>query len=322
MTELVDRYIHQVGRYLPKKDRADIEAELRSLIQDQLDDRFAQSPSQADVASLLIELGDPYSMAASYNRERYFVGPVIYPFLIMLLRYIWVVVPSIVIFLNLFGALVSSRTDTTLSSLLLETLGSILQAAFTLSGVAVLFFAFVERRAAEKTIKVPPFNPLELPKVDDPRSVDHFEAAFGIGIGALMTVVFLYFLQAGGLTLRFNMRTPEDVIPVPTSWLVALIVAIVAMSLLQMVVLRLNYWTPQLLLVDMMLETFGVIGLYFVVLEPLLGRLLEANPSLAEITFIHSVPEAIAVIMALIIVLSKGSKFSNLLNERTSPPAA
>ena len=45
MTELIERYVHQVGRYLPPKERAEIEAELRSQIQDQLDDRYAGSPT-------------------------------------------------------------------------------------------------------------------------------------------------------------------------------------------------------------------------------------------------------------------------------------
>jgi len=50
MTELVERYVHQVGRYLPPQKRAEIEAELSSQINDQLDDRFAGRPTQQDVA--------------------------------------------------------------------------------------------------------------------------------------------------------------------------------------------------------------------------------------------------------------------------------
>ena len=40
MSELIERYVHRVGRYLPGKERAEIEAELRSQIQDQLEDRY------------------------------------------------------------------------------------------------------------------------------------------------------------------------------------------------------------------------------------------------------------------------------------------
>ena len=106
MTELVERYVHQVGRYLPPKERAEIEAELRSQIEDQLDDRFGGSPSPAEVALVLKELGEPRRMAASYGSEQYLVGPDLYPYMMGVLRYGWVLVPAIVVFLTLFGAIV------------------------------------------------------------------------------------------------------------------------------------------------------------------------------------------------------------------------
>ena len=62
MSELVERYVHQVGRYLPNKEREEIQAELRSQIQDQLDDRYEGAPTETDVAAVLKELGDPRRM--------------------------------------------------------------------------------------------------------------------------------------------------------------------------------------------------------------------------------------------------------------------
>jgi hypothetical protein len=35
--ELVDRYVHEVGRHLPRRSRNDIETELRSTIEDTLE---------------------------------------------------------------------------------------------------------------------------------------------------------------------------------------------------------------------------------------------------------------------------------------------
>jgi hypothetical protein len=90
MSELIERYVHQVGRYLPNKERAEIQAELRSQIQDQLDDRYEGAPTQADVAAVLKELGDPRRMAASYGGEQYLVGPDLYPVMMMVLRRGWV----------------------------------------------------------------------------------------------------------------------------------------------------------------------------------------------------------------------------------------
>ena len=55
--------------------RDSIEAELRSQIQDQLEDRYGDDPTEAEVAAVLAELGDPRRMAASYGGEQYLVGP-------------------------------------------------------------------------------------------------------------------------------------------------------------------------------------------------------------------------------------------------------
>ena len=53
MSELIERYVHRVGRYLPGQERAEIEAELRSQIQDQLEDRYEGAPTEADVVAVL-----------------------------------------------------------------------------------------------------------------------------------------------------------------------------------------------------------------------------------------------------------------------------
>lgn len=317
MVELVERYVHQVGRYLPKKERADIEAELRSLIQDQMEDRFAGSPSQAEVSSVLAELGDPRQMAVSYNRQQYLVGPDLYPYMMIGLRHVWVLVPTIVIFLNIFGALTSSQ-QSTLLGLLLETMTSTLQATFIISALVVLMFAIIQRIIAELDEKEEAFNPLTLPKVDDPHTVDRVEVTFGIVVGTFVTLVFLYFLHAGGLTLRFNLNDPGDVIPVPTIWLILLISAVIVMVILQLWVLRRNHWTIALWLIQTILEVFGVVCLYFVIYEPLLARILIAVPSLASVSFIDNVPEIIVIMTAVVTLVSRGSKLVELLNDGNS----
>ena len=74
--ELIDRYVYDVGRYLPRKNRADIQAELRSLLMDTLESRVKGEPSEEDVVALLKEFGPPEKVAASYWPEgQYLIGP-------------------------------------------------------------------------------------------------------------------------------------------------------------------------------------------------------------------------------------------------------
>ncbi len=64
--ELIDRYVYEVGRHLPRKDRSDIQVELQSTLVDTLEDRVEGDPSQEDVVALLKEFGSPQKVAASY----------------------------------------------------------------------------------------------------------------------------------------------------------------------------------------------------------------------------------------------------------------
>jgi hypothetical protein len=321
MAELVERYIHQVGRYLPPKERAEIEAELRSQIQDQLDDRYGGSPKPEEVAAALAEFGHPYMVAASYSSDKYLVGPTLYPYMMMVLRYGWVLVPATVVFLNIFGALVSPQ-QRPLLGLLVDTVIATLQATLIFSAVVVLFFAIMQHSGAERDEKKTAFNPLELPEVDDPGVVDRAEGTFGSAFGTVMSLVLLYWLQVGGLTLRFNVSDPGEVIPVPIPWLILLIIACFAMLILQVLVLRRNRWSIASWLIETVLEVFGMVCLYFAVLGPFFQRLLTVNPSLTSWPLSDRWPQIIAVSFAVITLLGRGSRLVKLWNYRQSatPP--
>jgi len=78
--ELIERYLHEVGRYLPAKNRADIQAELRSLLVDALEERAGGEAGDEAAAALLKEFGSPKKVAASYWPEgQYLIGPALFP---------------------------------------------------------------------------------------------------------------------------------------------------------------------------------------------------------------------------------------------------
>ncbi len=317
MTELIERYVHQVGRYVPPRERAEIEAELRSQIQDQLDDRFAGSPSDEEVASILAEFGHPYQIATAYNSERYLVGPTLYPFMMLVLRRAWLLVPIIVIFLNIFGALVSAQ-PVSISTLLIDTVIAVLQLTLIFSAVVILLFALIQHYYVKIDAEADPFNPLELPKVDDPRAVDRLEAIFGMATGTIVTLAFIYFLRVGGLILPFNLSAPNDVIPVPMPWLILFIIMTVAMVIVEFLAWRRNRWDVALWLIETVLETIGVFCLYFVLYQPVLERVITTNPALADQPLIVSIPKILAVLGAVLMLANRGNRLIRLWNYRTS----
>jgi hypothetical protein len=316
MNELIDRYIHQVGLYVRPKERAEIEAELRSQIQDQLEDRYGDSPTQAEVVAVLKQLGSPRTMAASYSGQQYLVGPELYPFMMTVLRFGLPLVPSVVVIANVIGAALSPDGGDWIE-LLIGSIFTAAQAALIFLGIVVAFFAILqhsgeELRAAAKT----EFNPLELPPVNDPGAVDRVESGVGIAIGTLFEIAIFYYLQVGGLTLRFNLSDPGDVLPVPTGWLVVLLFTTFSIVFLNLWALIRRRWTLATWLAEAVLELIGAVGLYFVLFTPLLERVSQTLPELGERLSLDQLPWMITLVTIVIMVLSNGSKLIRLWQQR------
>ena len=64
---LIDRYVAEVGRHLPEKNRSDIEAEIRTMLEDMLEERGEQTKSADEtvIAQVLEQLGDPKLLASN-----------------------------------------------------------------------------------------------------------------------------------------------------------------------------------------------------------------------------------------------------------------
>ena len=318
MSELIERYVHQVGRYLPNKEREEIQAELRSQIQDQLDDRYEGAPTQADVAAVLKELGDPRHMAASYGGEQYLVGPDLYPVMMMVLRRGWVIVPPIAILVRLLATLFGEESGN-LIEVLLETAAGAFQATAIFTGIVVLIFAILQHSGEdldEITGNDQGFDPLSLPEVNDPAEVDRFEAIFSMAFGTFALLVMLYFLRVGGLTWQFNLGSPVNVIPVPVPWLVALIVIGTTQMVLQLVALLRGRWGVALWLVNVALDIIGAVALYFVLWQPLAERLYAAVPVLDGIPLIGRGPELILAISLIMAVIEGITKLVKMVSHR------
>ncbi|MBK8027188.1 MAG: hypothetical protein IPK19_38815 [Chloroflexi bacterium] len=314
MTELIDRYVYQVGLYVRPKERAEIEAELRSQIQDQLDDRYGASPTEAEVAAVLQQLGDPRTMAASYGGEQYLVGPDLYPFMMTVLRFGLPLVPAVVVIANILGTVLSPEGGDWLG-LLVGSIFTAAQAALIFFAIVVVFFAILQHSGEElRSVAMTAFNPLELPQVNDPRAVDRFESAVGIALGTLVGIAILYFLQVGGLTLRFNLSDPGEVLPVPTAWLVVLLFTTFGTVLITLWALIRRRWSLGTWLAETVLELVGMVGLYFVLFTPVAGRIAQTTPELGEA--MGQLPWIVTLVTIVIMVLSNGGKLIRLWQQR------
>lgn len=93
-TELVERYIAAVKFWLPEKLREDIGAELAEDIRSEIDDAEQQKGrplTEDEVAAILKARGKPMSVAASYQPQRYLIGPELFPMYVFVLKIVAVI---------------------------------------------------------------------------------------------------------------------------------------------------------------------------------------------------------------------------------------
>lgn len=174
--DMIDRYVYDVGRRLPAKQREDIRKELKSLLMDALDARTGgKEATQDDVTAVLREFGSPADAAAKYAGDRYVIGPRLYPFY----RTVMLIVLGAVAFGLAVSFIVGAFTEPIggqnlgqLPKFIAATLGQFLATVFSgaLSafGGVTLTFLIIER-AMEASGKQPNFeamwDPADLPPV-------------------------------------------------------------------------------------------------------------------------------------------------------------
>lgn len=136
--ELIDRYIYAVTRRLPHKTRADIEEELRGLIEDMLEEKAGGAPpSNSEIYAVLAELGTPAELAEKYspNGQKALVGP---PYFAVYKMVLGIVVACVV-----FGMAVSGVVQVLFEAPLSTGLFSIVSWLGSLLAGVVFAFAFV-----------------------------------------------------------------------------------------------------------------------------------------------------------------------------------
>jgi hypothetical protein len=82
MTDLVDRYVAAVKRYLPARSREDVGAELRNILEEKVEAVAQQRGlplSDDEIAQVLREHGHPYEVALAYHPRKALVGERAYP---------------------------------------------------------------------------------------------------------------------------------------------------------------------------------------------------------------------------------------------------
>ena len=256
---LLNRYIHEVGRFLPRKSREDIQAELRSSVVDTLEDRFGTEPSEADVEVVLKEFGSPRDVAASYNPGgQYLVGPGLYPLFRMVA---WIVVAAVLgAQLLAFGVGVFIAGEPFSA---LETISSLVSSVPASLGWVLITFMLLQYFDAKPYLDEEPWDPKALPELKPGEDLKKGELVFGLVGGILILVLVTLFPQwIGFLTTPGGEFYPN---PVILDYLVLIQVSLLATIMLNIYLLSKGNWDMLTRIIKLVLDGFGVIILAFLI---------------------------------------------------------
>jgi len=204
-TDMIERYVYAVTHKLPAQQRGDIEQELRSLIEDMLEERVRERDiAPADVEGVLAELGNPRDFAAKYREKRYLIGPEFYDLYMMILKIValWSFVGITIAFV------VQSVLDSThLLKLFAEYIGSIFTMGVQVIAWVTIVFAVMEytgvKAANLRNKKNGPWHPSQLSAIPDKRtSIGASGAIAAIIFNILFMVLFLFSSKLLGLHLH------------------------------------------------------------------------------------------------------------------------
>lgn len=97
MDNTIERYVYDVARRLPEKEREDVKDELRANIYDML----PEGATEEQIRKVLYELGSPASLAGKYRQNpRYLISPAYYEEYVSVLKWVLPLVGVIVMIIG------------------------------------------------------------------------------------------------------------------------------------------------------------------------------------------------------------------------------
>jgi hypothetical protein len=226
--KLLDRYIHEVGRNLPRKNRSDIQAELRSSVVDSLEDRYGPEPNETQIAEMLKELGPPKNVAASYYPEgQYLIGPSYYPLFRLI---IWIVLASVVgaqiLALIVAGVFVGDPISP------LDALAGLLNSIPSSLGWVVLVFLILQRFEVHPDSEGEDWDPNSLPLLEPEDDLKRWELIVGLVFSILILVLVVFFPHwIGFVTTPGGKFYPNPVIIQYLGWVIVSLLAGVGLDI-------------------------------------------------------------------------------------------
>lgn len=306
--KLIDRYVSEVGkRLLALQGREDIEKELRSTLEDMLEERAEKAGKPADEAmeiELLKEYGSPDEVATTYNPHPYLIGPRLFPIFLKILKLVFF---GVTIGLTVVMIIQLATQTPLMGSAVTEIVGgwitkifSTLVAAF---GYIVLTFAILERTVPDLAISKEDFedkwDPASLAKEPHPDAVKRIDLIFEI------VFTFIGLAIINGI---FNIPIFSDTFRQFVPWINTVFIIEI---LLDIYLLRKAVWDTITRIVKIVMETGTVVLAVIMLRTPNLltvpNEVLENIPDTSSIGvegFLRISNLSVAIVLIFVIVVA------------------
>jgi hypothetical protein len=282
---LIDRYVSEIGKHLPRKQRTDIEAEIRSTLEDMLEERAEKAGRPVDdemVKDLLREYGAPDKVASTYLPERYLIGPKLFPIFWMVLK----IVGTVLLMLTIIGTGIKIGVDNLNAqeavALVVRHILEFLSGLIAAFGNIVLVFAIIERvmpKSKYENELHEGWDPDELTREPEPDDIRPWEPIVTIAFTLVALLVFnLYPQIIGGGFIKdgqwnFIPALSEAffrmLLWINISWLLGIG--------LQSMLLRQRKWTPLTRWFDIGLKVIGIVIAYVLLKGPSILAITAAD---------------------------------------------
>ena len=221
--ELINRYVYYVTIRLPQSQRADIEKELRSLIEDMLLNR-SKDPTKQDIEAVLKELGRPAELAAKYRgTTRHLIGPDYFDIYFLVLKIV-IATAGFGIALAMTISYIATPPQSIIGAIA-EFITSVISGMFQAFASVTVVFALIQHFVPPNEIlKGRDWKPQDLPPVPTKRAkIKRSEPIVGMIFLVIILIIFnaapqLFgvYISSDGLTVIpvFNLTVFRNMLPI------------------------------------------------------------------------------------------------------------
>lgn len=228
---LIEKYLYDVVRRLPEKQRGDIEQELRSLIEDMIDSRMEETGGKREecIKAVLEELGSPAKLARSYRGENaYLIGGEYYDSYCFVLKIVLICAGVGILISTVVSAMVQIvQGQMPIEEIFLESIagiGNIPMSLITVFGMITLIYAIMERNRVKMTSNDAVWTLDKLPEIPYKKAmISRVDSTIELIFMVCLFVLFIYAPKQIGAWFKvdgemisvsvFNLEIWEQVLP-------------------------------------------------------------------------------------------------------------